>query len=80
MMKQMNYDVDGLNELALAVMRQAHEDLNYFPQPRKKKEVNEEGNVTIVTIPVSKKTLRVAERIRQDAKDFLDAMRERYAG
>ena len=80
MMKQMNYDFDGLNELAIAVMRQAHEDLNYYPQPRKKKIVDENGVETIVVVPVSKKTLREAERIRQDAKDFLDAMRERYAG
>ena len=78
-MKQNKYDYDGLNELAIAVMEQAHEDLNYYPQPRKKKVVDENGTETIVVVPVSKKTMREAEKIRQDAKNFLDAMRERYA-
>lgn len=79
MMKQTKYDVDGLNALAIAVMEQAHEDMNYYPQPRKKRVVDENGNTVVVTVPVSKKTLREAEKIRKDAKEFLDAMRERYA-
>lgn len=78
-MLQTKYDADGLNELAIAVMKQAHEDLNYYPQLRKKKVVDENGTETIVVVPVSKKTMREAEKIRQDAKNFLDAMRERYA-
>ena len=79
-MKQTKYDVDGLNELALAVIQQANEDKNYYPQPRTKKVVDENGNEVIVAIPVSAKTLREAERIREDAEGFLQAMRERYAG
>lgn len=30
-MKQFKYDSNGLNELAIAVMEQAHEDLGYYP-------------------------------------------------
>ena len=79
-MKQNKYDVDGLNALAIAVMEQAHEDLNYYPQPRTKKVVDENGNTVTITVPVSQKTLREAERIRKDAEEFLNAMKERYAG
>lgn len=79
-MRQTKYDVDGLNALAIAVMEQAHEDLNYYPQPRTKKVVDEDGNTVTITIPVSQKTLREAEKIRKDAEKFLNAMKERYAG
>lgn len=79
-MKQNKYDVDGLNALLLAVVEQANEDKAYYPQPRIKKVVDNEGNTVTVSIPVSKKTEREAERIRKDAEDFLTAMRERYAG
>lgn len=79
-LKQNKYDYDGLNALAIAVMEQAHEDLNYYPQPRTKKVVDENGNIVIITIPVSQKTLREAEKIRKDAEGFLNAMKERYAG
>lgn len=79
-MKQTKYDTDGLNELAYAVMRQANEDRNYFPKPKTKKVKDENGNEITVTIPVSAKALREAQRIREDAEDFLQAMRERYAG
>ena len=71
-MKQNKYDSEGLNNLLLAVVEQANEDKDYYPQPRKDKDGNE--------IPLSKKTIREAEKIREDAEGFLTAMRERYAG
>ena len=59
-MKQFKYDSNGLNELAIAVMEQAHEDLGYYPNSN------------------NPKTLKKAENIRTDAKNFLAAMQERY--
>ena len=69
--KQYKYDSEGLDNLLIEVVKQAREDAEYYPQPRKDKNGNE--------IPLSKKTLREAEKIRQDAEGFLQAMRERYA-
>lgn len=79
-LKQNRYDADGLNALAIEVMKQAYEDLNYYPQPKTKKVVDENGNTVTITVPVSEKTLREAEKIRKDAEGFLNAMKERYAG
>ena len=78
-MKQNKYDADGLNALLLAVVEQANEDAAYYPQPRTKRVIDRNGNTTMISIPVSKKTEREAEKIRNDAEGFLAAMRERYA-
>lgn len=57
----LRHDSDGLINLAIAVMEQAYEDLNYYPKTS------------------SEKTLKEAEKIRKDARDFINLMKERYS-